>query len=59
MEIKETLDRALEILVEKNLAQGNTQTFSRHLALSAMYGMLSNNVTKKQAKIILEIAEEW
>ena len=59
MEIKETLDKALEILVEKNLAKGNNHTLARMLALSAMYGMLSNNVTKKQSKIILEIAKDW
>ena len=59
MEPKEKLEKALEILVEKNLAKGNNHTLARMLALSAMYGMLSTNVSKKQAKTILEIAEEW
>lgn len=59
MEIQERLDKALEILVEKNLAKGYNQTLARMFAYSAIYGMMSNNVTKKQSKIILEIAEEW
>ena len=59
MEIKERLDKALEIITEKNLAKGYNQTQARMFALSAVYGMLSNNVTNKQSKIVLEIAEEW
>ena len=59
MEPKEMLDVALDILTEKNKEAGHKETFARHLALSAMYGMLSNNVSKKQAKIVLQIAEEW
>ena len=59
MEPKEMLDVALDILTEKNKQAGNKETFARHLALSAMYGMLSNDVTKKQAKLVLEIAKEW
>jgi hypothetical protein len=59
MEINETLDKAVEILFEKNIAKGYNSSLARMLALSAMYGMLSNNVSKKQAKIVLQIAEEW
>lgn len=53
------LEKALEILTQKNLAKGEKETFARHLALSAMYGMLSTDVSKKKAKIVLEIAKEW
>jgi hypothetical protein len=59
MESKEMLEEALEILTQKNLAKGEKETFARHLALSAMYGMLSTDVSKKKAKIVLEIAKEW
>ena len=59
MEPKEMLEEALDILVKKNLEKGNQHTMARMLALSAMYGMLSNDVSKKKAKIVLEIAKEW
>jgi hypothetical protein len=59
MESKEMLDEALDLLTNKNLAKGDDWTKARLLAFSAMYGMLGHKVSKKQARIVLEIAGEW
>ena len=59
MEAKEMLEKALDILTEKNEAKGDKWSDARRLAYVAMYGMLSNGVSKEKAKTVLEVAEEW
>lgn len=59
MESKEMLDQALELITQKNQAKGDDWAKARLLAFSAMYGMLGHKVSKNQAKVVLEIAEEW
>lgn len=59
MESREMLDKALDLLTQKNVAKGEKWSTARLLAFSAMYGMLGHKVSKKHAEVILKIAEEW
>ena len=56
---REIVENAREILIQKNLESGIRPEFAKDLAMYAMFGMLSTSVSKKKAKIILEIAKEW
>jgi len=56
---REIVENAKDILIQKNLESGMKPEFAKDLAMYAMFGMLSSAVSKKQAKVCLEIAKEW
>ena len=56
---REIVENAKDILIQKNLESGMREGLAKDLAMYAMFGMLSSAVSKKQAKICLEIAKEW
>lgn len=55
----EIVEKAKNILIQKNLESGMSESLAKDLAMYAMFGMLSTSVSKKKAKICLEIAKEW
>jgi hypothetical protein len=56
---KEILDKALDLLTEKNIANGEKWVNARLLAFSAIYGVIGHRTTVENAEVALEIAEEW
>ena len=55
----EIIENAKDILIQKNLEKGMKEGLAKDLAMYAMFGMLSTSVSKKKAKVCLEIAKEW
>lgn len=59
MGTREMLDKALDLITEKNEAKGEKWATARLLAYSAMYGMLGHKISKKHAEFVLEVAKDW